>query len=253
MISIRKIRRKISKHWLSNFRKIVGFYRVKRCISGKTGLEIGGPSEVFSATGSIPVYPIAASVDGCNFSTNTVWENVITEGNNYKYGDSLLGYQHIKDATDLSGIESEKYDFVLASHSLEHIANPLKALSEWLRVLKKGGVLLLLLPDKNYTFDHNRPYTTFAHLLEDYQQGTTEHDMTHLEEILSLHDLSMDPPAGNPDQFKKRSLDNYTNRCLHQHVFDLNLLEEVFKYFKLKIILKKAVWPLHLVIMGRKT
>ncbi|PYL73305.1 MAG: hypothetical protein DMF22_01865 [Verrucomicrobia bacterium] len=36
-------------------------------------------------------------------------------------------------------IPSGKYDFLLASHCLEHMANPLCAFQEWLRVLKKKG------------------------------------------------------------------------------------------------------------------
>ncbi len=44
------------------------------------------------------------------------------------------GIQYVRDATDLRGIPDSKYDFVLASHALEHIANPLKAMSEWTRV-----------------------------------------------------------------------------------------------------------------------
>jgi len=233
-------------------RKYYYFPKVKRFMAGKSGLEIGGPSQIFSRKGYLPVYPIADTVDGCNFSNNTVWENVITEGPNYHYEDKMLGYQYIKDATALEGIDSEKYDFVLSSHSLEHIANPIKAVKEWLRVLKKGGVLLLIVPDKNYTFDHKRPFTTFEHLMDDYNKGTTEHDLTHLEEILSLHDLSLDLPAGNIDQFKSRSQDNYINRCLHQHVFDFTLLEQVFNHFKLKIIFRKASRPLNLIIMGQK-
>jgi hypothetical protein len=86
---------------------------VKRYLAGKKGLEIGGPSQIFSDKGYIPVYSIADTIDGCNFSTHTVWENMITEGQNYNYENRTLGYQYIKDATDLEGIESEKYDFVL--------------------------------------------------------------------------------------------------------------------------------------------
>jgi SAM-dependent methyltransferase len=228
------------------------FPKVKRLTVGKTGLEIGGPSHIFSKKGQLPIYSFAHAVDGCNFSNNTVWENLITEGDNYNYEDQTLGYQYIKDATDLEGIDSEEYDFVLSSHSLEHIANPIKAIEEWLRVLKRDGFFLLIVPDKNYTFDHKRSYTKFEHLVDDYDRGTTERDLTHLEEILSLHDLSLDTPAGNIDQFKKRSYDNYINRCLHQHVFDFKLLEQIFHHFKLKIVFKKSNWPFHLMIMGKK-
>src|SRR3569833_2354515 len=195
------------------------FPKIKRFTAGKKGLEIGGPSQLFSDRGYLPVYAVAESVDGCNFSDNTVWENVITEGPGYNYQGKPLGYQYIKEATDLEGAGSEKYDFVLSSHSLEHIANHMNAVGEWLRVLRKGGVLLLIVPDIHYTFDHKRSYSTFEHLMDDQQQRTTEHDLTQLEEILSLHDLGLDPAAGTIDQFKKRSQDNYSNRCLFFFVF----------------------------------
>jgi len=234
-------------------RKIKNFGAIKKYFLNKTGLEIGGPSDLFSKMGYTPFYEIANRIDGCNFSTNTVWENVITEGPNYQYKDQLLGYQYIKDATNLAEIKSESYDFVLSSHSLEHIANPLKAVEEWIRVLKNGGALFIVVPDKQYIFDHKRPYTTFEHVLQDYKNDTTEHDLTHLDEILELHDLEQDPPAGNLEQFKKRSLDNFTNRCLHHHVFDIKLMEEIFNYFNLKPVFIKPAQSIHLIAMGIKT
>jgi SAM-dependent methyltransferase len=229
-------------------RKIQNFGGTKKYFLNKTGLEIGGPSDLFGKNGHIPFYEIANRIDGCNFSTNTVWENAITEGPNYKYQNYTLGYQYIKDAIDLAGIASEKYDFVLSSHSLEHIANPLKAIEEWIRVLKNGGALFIVVPDKHYIFDHKRPYTTFEHLL----YATTEHDLTHLDEILDLHDLERDLPAGNVLQFKKRSLDNFSNRCLHHHVFDIKLMEEIFRYFNLSIVFIKPAMSIHLIAMGIK-
>ena len=40
----------------------------------------------------------------------------------------------------------ESQDFIISSHTLEHLEDYLKALKEWDRVLKKNGVLLLYLP-----------------------------------------------------------------------------------------------------------
>lgn len=40
----------------------------------------------------------------------------------------------------------ESIDRVIATHVLEHVADPLDALHEWVRVLKPGGVLSLILP-----------------------------------------------------------------------------------------------------------
>ncbi|MGK7345659.1 MAG: glycosyltransferase family protein [Candidatus Nitrospinota bacterium M3_3B_026] len=41
----------------------------------------------------------------------------------------------------------DSLDYVIARHNLEHYADPVRALSEWTRVLKPGGVLGLVLPD----------------------------------------------------------------------------------------------------------
>jgi len=39
-------------------------------------------------------------------------------------------------------------DYVVSRHCLEHFKNPAKALKEWRRVLKKGGILGVVLPDE---------------------------------------------------------------------------------------------------------
>jgi len=102
-----------------------------------------------------------------------------------------------------------------------------------------GGVILIIAPRKQSNFDHNRQITKFEHILDDYNKNIDETDLTHLDEILKLHDLEMDPPAGNYEQFKQRSLDNYKNRCLHHHVFDLEVMEKMLYYFNLKVIYKE--------------
>lgn len=219
----------------------------------KTGLEIGGPSDIFKRKRYIPVYPLAKRVDGVNFSTNTVWENIITEGFTYKYDEKFSpGYQYIKEGAELDSIADGSLDFILSSHSLEHIANPLKALKEWLRILKKGGGMLLILPDKRYTFDRNRPITTFAHILDDYEKNIGEDDLTHLDEILLLHDRNLDTGLINKDEFPARSLNNIHNRCLHHHVFDIELLKEIFADLGLEVILTECLPPFHQIILGKK-
>lgn len=56
----------------------------------------------------------------------------------------------IDDATDLRLFASDQYDFVYSSHVLEHIPfeNVVKALKEWLRVIKPNGYLVMYLPDE---------------------------------------------------------------------------------------------------------
>ena len=60
--------------------------------------------------------------------------------------------------------------------------------------------------------------------------------MTHLEEILSLHDLAKDPGAGDFQSFRERSKPNVENRCLHQHVFDTRLVVDMVDHMELQIL-----------------
>ncbi|MFV8315922.1 class I SAM-dependent methyltransferase [Mycobacterium sp. 23] len=208
------------QRWRLPFRR-----EYQAAVEGKYGIEIGGPSGVFSTV--LPLYEFVGGLDGVNFATDTVWEGRIQEGDNYNYFGNRTGHQYISDATDLSQITSTRYDFLLSSNCLEHVANPVKALLEWKRVIKPGGGFVLVLPNKTSNFDHRRPVTKFDHLLDDYDQGIGEDDLTHLEEILALHDLKMDPPAGDLEQFRQRSLQNLQNRTLHHHVFDADLIEKL--------------------------
>ncbi len=79
----------------------------------------------------------------------------------------------------MSIIDKNSYDFLLSSNNLEHIANPLRALKEFYRILKPGGILLITVPVKEKNFDHNRQYTSFEHILLDYIKNTQEDDLTH--------------------------------------------------------------------------
>lgn len=227
------------------------FRRFHHCFKAKNGFEIGGPSSLFQRD-ILNVYQLAEQVDGCNFSDTTVWEGKIA-GTAYAYYHDKTGTQYILEGTDLKGLPNNSYDFVLSSHSLEHIANPLKALFEWNRILKAAGALLLILPDKRFTFDRKRPVTSFDHLLSDLANNVGEDDLTHLPEILRLHDLSFDPGAGTDSaKFKARSEQNLSNRCLHHHVFDKALVEKMLTYSGFELLSDRFIPPFNNVFIGRK-
>jgi len=220
----------------------------------KTGLEIGGPSGMFRQEGLVPVYPVAARIDNVNFGSHTVWQGGVSEGQTFIFDPAKApGYQYIAEASDLRCIEDASYDFVLASHCIEHLANPLKGLAEWARVLQQDGVLVLVVPHKDGTFDHRRPLTSLQHLIQDFDSQMDEGDMTHLEEILKLHDLSKDPGAGDFQFFQERSKRNIENRCLHHHVFDTRLAVEVVDYTGLQILAVEVFRPYHIIIIAQKT
>ncbi|MBT5755509.1 MAG: hypothetical protein HOI41_11145 [Acidimicrobiaceae bacterium] len=76
--------------------------------------------------------------------------------------------------------------------------------------------------------------------------------MTHLEEILSLHDLAKDPGAGDFQSFRERSKPNVENRCLHQHVFDTRLVVDMVDHMELQILDVELFLPHHIVLIAKK-
>lgn len=191
--------------------------------TNKMGVEIGGPSE----SGGF-IYKCSSQVDNVIFSRETVWSSHAS--NKYSYWHGKTGNVIINDAVNITGIGNDVYDFVFSSHCLEHIANPIKALREWLRIIKSSGHIVLILPEKSKCFDHKRETSKFSVLLEQYEKDVGEDDLSTLPEILKNHDLALDPPAGDLGNFARRSLDNYNNRCLHHYVYSPELLKELCTY-----------------------
>lgn len=80
----------------------------------------------------------------------------------------------LDDGESLSSFAAESQDFVIASHFLEHCENPILTLETFCRILKNGGHILLAVPNSAnpQSWDHKRPRTSFAHLVEDDTIGT---------------------------------------------------------------------------------
>ena len=229
-------------------RKCRGYSVMEPFLANKDGLEIGGPSPFFCRNRLVPVYDRCRRIDNSNFSGETIWSYAAE----HQDRGVKFGRRYVTDACDLSVIPNETYDFVLASHVLEHIANPLRALQEFKRVLKPGGVVLILVPDKRNTFDHRRPVTSFEHIEADFRSNTQEDDLTHLDEVLSLHDLHLDPEAGSREQFQERCLRNSSLRAMHHHVYSPEVLDRMFQHVDMRVLSLGTERPCHIVGFAQK-
>lgn len=49
----------------------------------------------------------------------------------------------------MAGVAPESYDFVHSSHCLEHTVDPTVALGNWIRICKRGGHLVVTVPDED--------------------------------------------------------------------------------------------------------
>lgn len=91
---------------------------------------------------------------------------------------SLLGFDSCKnwdwpdgDAQYLATVADGVYDFLHSSHCLEHMVDPGVALSNWVRVVRGGGYLVITVPDEElyehlhwpsrFNSDHKWSFTIF--------------------------------------------------------------------------------------------
>ena len=228
----------------------VSEYRMK--MQGMKGLEIGGPSQVLASDGPLPLYDVFDSLDNCLYSAQTIWTGDVFVDSAFRYHPQKKpGKQFICEATSLV-TPCTNYDCVIASHCLEHLANPLLALTEWRRVLKQDGILLLVLPHKDGTFDWRRRVTPLSHMIEDYENNVGEDDLTHLEEILSLHDLQRDPGAGTIEAFRERCQANYKYRAIHHHVFNTLTALELVNHAGFRILRADCLLPFHIFVLASR-
>lgn len=128
--------------------------------------------------------------------------------------DAIVPVHIIDDAETLARVEADRYDFVVASHVIEHMRNPIGALRNWMRVVKPGGLLYLVVPDKRRSFDRRRVRTTLEHLILDYEEPSEARDFEHFLEYAALvHDATGTDALA---EARRLAAENYS---IHFHVF----------------------------------
>lgn len=217
--------------------------RAAKLFEDAIALEPGGPSVLFGRDGPLPVYPYIAALDTLDYTERTLWSDqapVKTPSRSNLIGEA----GHIEAADD-------SYDAVLASHVLEHLANPLGALAEWQRVVRPGGHLALIVPHREGTFDHRRAVTSVEHMEADRESGIGEDDFSHLDEVLALHDLARDPGAPSREVFEQRCRDNLASRAMHHHVFDTRSVVELCRAAGLTVVAVSPSLPFNVACVCR--
>lgn len=86
-------------------------------------------------------------------------------------------------------LEDESVDFVISSHVIEHFFDPIKAIEEWFRVIRKGGYIFIICPHQDADPLETRP-------------------RTKLDELLKRHSGEMKPEEVNMETKHDRSVIN---------------------------------------------
>lgn len=81
----------------------------------------------------------------------------------------------VSDGGRISDIISKRacYDFIFASHVIEHVPNLIEFLDSCSKLLKRDGVLILAVPDKRCCFDLYQPLTMMGEVLEAHLRSRT--------------------------------------------------------------------------------
>ena len=122
-----------------------------RFLDGLVGIEIGGSAHnPFHIAGCLNVdftdRPTVFTAEQVRLHGAATHVDIVSPGNDLPFPDASL-------------------DYVLSSHVLEHFYDPIGALQEWLRVVRPGGYVFMIVPHRDRTFDRERPLTDVEELL----------------------------------------------------------------------------------------
>lgn len=76
-------------------------------------------------------------------------------------------------------LDDNSVDYVLNSHVIEHFYDPISTIQEWLRVVRPGGYVFMIIPHKDRTFDREKTRTTLAELIERHERPNPPDPMHH--------------------------------------------------------------------------
>ena len=213
---------------------LISSMHLLRFFNNKIGVVIGGRLR-WHFKDLVTTAQKIINVDNCQF--NLVNRN---DANSY-----------MTDATNLFFAADETMDFVCSSHLLEHLANPLKAIAEWKRVIKTDGIIYAGVPNKRYTFDHKRHRTPLNHLIEDFEKDVDQTDKTHIQEYLEKWNKK-DGECDDKKQLKAHVMENTESR-VHHHVWITDDVKDIFEYMGLSMPYKPILHHGTIHIIGQKS
>ena len=71
--------------------------------------------------------------------------------------------------------------YVISSHVIEHFFDPIQAIEEWMRTLKPGGIVFMIVPHKERTIDRDRDITTLEEHIQRHEGKLNITDYAHLD------------------------------------------------------------------------
>lgn len=155
----------------------------------------------------------------------------------HEWTGAVIQIDAISDAVALP-FQSRSLDYLISSHCLEHCADTLAVLEDWVGTLRTGGNLVLILPHCERTFDEGRIPATFEHHAG--ERGTVDpFDDAHWSDFEGIalsryHSWKDDPSYRNADGSWNR-LAVEAMKYIHYHVWTQHEMTEILCRLGLRI------------------
>lgn len=166
---------------LSDHRKFPQSALAHKLLDGLRGLEIGGGAHNA-------------------FGLNTLNVDYTDEMTDFKLSEIKICGEYMKVDIVASGddlpFKDNSVDFVISSHVIEHFYDPVKAVIEWLRVVKPGGYVYIIAPHKDRTIERDLKRTP-------------------LTEIISRHEHPNPPSKDDHQHYSTWITKDFIDICLH--------------------------------------
>lgn len=141
----------------------------------------------------------------------------------------------------LHNVADGSLDFVVACHVIEHTKSPITAITRCYEKLKVGGRLVLVVPDKEKTFDVDRPVTQLCHLIDDHRRSHPDRDREHFREFFSLA-RGFQVTEGDPEEYWQRKWSE--DYSIHFHTWTYDSFLEMVTWIRAHVAPFRDLWSL---------
>ncbi|RLJ63665.1 methyltransferase domain-containing protein [Sulfurisoma sediminicola] len=126
-------------------------------------------------------------------------------------------------------IDDNAFDFVVSSHVLEHTCNPPRQIEEWLRIVRPGGIVYMIVPDKRFCFDRRREVTPLEHFVDEFESDAASITMDHYRDYIVN--------TNGEDGLVRDTSDAHIESCwrqqgsIHAHTFTADSFRQFLDFF----------------------
>ncbi|MFM7183305.1 MAG: methyltransferase domain-containing protein [Planctomycetota bacterium] len=143
----------------------------------------------------------------------------------------------LTDFDSIGNVADASLDFLVACHVIEHTRDPIGSIAAAWRKLKPGGRLVLVVPDKERTFDRRRPVTSLDHLVEDHHAPDRGRDYAHYEEFYTLAQTVA-------EETRRSKIDQKFAECyaIHYHVWTHDTFAQMLDHVDREVCPWIEIW-----------